>query len=233
MILSNTNDAGFMSLRLTDQATTVSQSFSSAYRLKRGDAIRLRTSDETTSCENSGAASAAQVAYNGRSDFTGVANAAGMPDGQYAVLTSAVLLGGTRGRIVLSYNMLPAAMSQLQIESVVIKFYCRLSLAVQLGTSSMIFYWRPNSAADWIELQQASLSLLGTIDYLTNPLVLDITAAVLAAPDPWAVVGNLQTSFVGIHTGLVGLSNRIELDAVVVEICVTGINKITLIGFES
>lgn len=230
-IILSSDDEEFMALRITDTSTTVSQSFPSAYRLMNGNTISLSTSDEETVCETFGAASATQVAYNSRSDFTNVANAAGLPNGQYATLTSALLIG-TSGRIVLDYNMIIEAASQLQIESVVIKFYCRLSLTLAVGTSSMIFYWRPDPTDAWIELQQASLSLIGTLNYLTSPLEQDITAAVLSAADPWEVITSLQTSFVGVHTGL-GLGNTIQLDAVVVEVCVTGINKITLVGFET
>lgn len=230
-IILSSDDEEFMALRITDTSTTVSQSFPSAYRLMNGNTISLSASDEETVCETFGAASATQVAYNSRSDFTNVANAAGLPNGQYATLTSALLIG-TSGRIVLDYNMIIEAASQLQIESVVIKFYCRLSLTLAVGTSSMIFYWRPDPADAWIELQQASLSLIGTLNYLTSPLEQDITAAVLSAADPWEVITSLQTSFVGVHTGL-GLGNTIQLDAVVVEVCVTGINKITLVGFET
>ena len=230
-IILSSDDEEFMALRITDTSTTVSQSFPSAYRLMNGNTISLSTSDEETVCETFGAASAAQAAYNSRSDFTNVANAAGLPNGQYATLTSALLIG-TSGRIVLDYNMIIEAASQLQIESVVIKFYCRLSLTLAVGTSSMIFYWRPAPTDAWIELQQASLSLIGTLNYLTNPLEQDITAAVLSAADPWEVITNLQTSFVGVHTGL-GLGNTIQLDAVTVEVCATGINKIILFGFET
>lgn len=96
----------------------------------------------------------------------------------------------------------------------------------------MTFYWRPSSAEDWLQLQQVSLSLLGTLDYLTTPLTQDITASVLAASNPWNVIADMQTSFTGLHTGL-GVGNSIQLDAVEVEICVTGMNKITLFGFET
>ena len=229
--LSSGDGQNLLSLRISNAFATISRSFSSPCRLKSGDAVFIRTSDEETACETFGAANATQVAYNSRSDFSNAGNAAGLSDGQYATLNSGLLIA-TRGRIELGYSMNLAAINQLQIESVVIKFYCRLSLTLAVGTSSMIFYWRPNSADSWIELQQASLSLLGTLNYLTTPLEADITAAVLAAASPWEVIQNLQTSFVGTHTGL-GLGNVIQLDAVEVEICVTGMNHITLFGYET
>lgn len=231
IILSTDGDESFLALRTTESSPTIVQSLPSAYRLKSGATIFVRTADEAEKCEDFGAVTATQVAYNSRSDFTNAANAAGFPDGQYATLSSGLLIG-TRGRIVLSYAMSLAALEQLQIESVIIKFYCRLALTLAVGTSTMIFYWRPNSADDWLELQQASLSLLGTLDYLTTPLAQDITAQVLAAANPWDVISSLQTSFVGSHTGL-GLGNTIQLDAVVVEICVTSSNQLTLFGFET
>jgi hypothetical protein len=229
--LSGGGSKKFLSLRVTNPYATINQYFSSSYRLKPDDAIFVSTSNEEIQCETSGAVSATQVNFNGRSDFTNVNNATGLPNGQFATLSSAILTA-TGGRIVLNYNIISKASSELQIERVVIKFYCRLSLTLAVGTSSMIFYWRPNTSNDWIELQQVSLSLIGTIDYLTTPLEQDITEEILAFENPWEVVGTLQTSFVGTHTGL-GVGNTIQLDAVEVVICLTGKNKITLCGFET
>ncbi len=127
--------------------------------------------------------------------------------------------------------MLPSNYAYLEITSVVIKYYCRLSLTLAVGVSSMILYWRPDSQANWTELQQMSLSLIGAIDYLTVPATYDITNAVLQASNPWEVISNMQTSFVGTHTGL-GLGNAVQLDAVEVEICMSGKNQITLYGYE-
>ena len=59
-----------------------------------------------------------------------------------------------------------------------------------------------------------------------------ITSAVLAAESPWDVLSTLQTSFVGVHTGL-GLGNAIQLDAVEIEVCVSGKNQITVFGYEA
>lgn len=227
--LSSDGDEELLSFRLTPAYTALSQTLPAAYRLARGSSIFVSTSDEQSNCQTFGGATATQVAYNGRTDFTNVANAAGPANGQVATLNSA-LLTQTSGRIVLTYNM-AIAPSQLQIESVVVKYYCRLALTLAVGTSSMILYWRPNSAADWIQLQQVSLSLIGTLNYLTTPLTQDITTAVLAASNPWDVIASLQTSFVGIHTGL-GIGNTIQLDAVEVEVCVSGLNALTLCGFE-
>ncbi|WP_201259844.1 hypothetical protein [Tissierella sp. P1] len=42
----------------------------------------------------------------------------------------------------------------------------------------MVLYWRPNPTANWIELQQINLSLIGTLDYLTNPIEHDITESI-------------------------------------------------------
>lgn len=229
--LSSSGSKSFLALRTTNTATAINQCFPSPYRLKRGDSISIRTSGEEISCGTSGAATATQAAFNGRSDFINIANAIGLANGQFATLNSA-LLTGTGGRIVLGYSMIPPSSSQLQIESVLIKFYCRLSLTLAVGTSSMLLYWRPDTSNNWVELQQLSLSLIGTLNYLTNPLEYDITAQVLSAANPWEVIGNLQTSFVGIHTGL-GLGNTIQLDAVEIRICLTGINKISLSGFET
>lgn len=229
--LSSDGDAKFLSFRLTQAATAISRTFPSAYRLANGNSIFVRTSDAETSCKTSGASAATQVAFNGRSDFTGVSNAAGLADGQVATLNSALLTQNS-GRIVLAYNLAIAPISQLQIKSVVIKFYCRLALTLAVGTSSMILYWRPNAAVDWIQLQQLSRSIVGTLNYLTTPVEQDITTAVLAAANPWDVIANLQTSFAGIHTGL-GLGNTIQLDAVEATVCVTGLNNITLCGFET
>lgn len=229
--LSSSGGNSFLALRISEPAAAISHAFPSACRLRRGDAVFIRTADEARACNTFGAATAEQVAFNSRSDFTNAANAAGLPDGQLAALSSGLLIG-TRGRIVLTYLMAPAALDQLQIESVRIKFYCRLSLTLAVGTSSMTLYWRPDTAADWIELQQASLSLIGTLNYLTTPLEQDITQEVLAAANPREVIGSLQTSFSGAHTGL-GIGNSIQLDAVEVEVCATAINEITLFGFET
>lgn len=229
-ILLSSGGNTFLCLRPTASCGAISRYFQSPLRLGHGGSIFIRTSDEASSCQIFGASSAAQAAYNGRSDFTNVSNAAGLPNGQYSTLNSA-LLNATGGRIVLDYSLL-AENSEFEIESVTVSFYCRLALTLAVGTSTMILYWRASSSDAWTPLQQLSLSLVGTLNYLTAPLTYDITAAVLAAPDPWAVIDNLQTSFVGSHTGL-GLGNTIQLDAVTVEVCLTGNNKITLSGFET
>ncbi len=229
--LSSDGNQQLLSFRLTQAAPSVSQTFPSGCRLSCGSSLLVRTSDEESDCETFGASTASQTAVNGRSDFTNVANAAGFADGQVATLNSA-LLTQTGGRIVLPYSIAIAALNQLQLTSVMLKFYCRLALTLAVGTSTMILYWRPNAAVDWTQLQQLSLSLIGTLNYLTTPLEQDITAAVLAADNPWEVITNLQTSFVGTHTGL-GLGNTIQLDAVEVEICMTGLNTMTLCGFEA
>ncbi len=231
IVLSKGTGQNFLALRVTDTFTAVNQYFPSAYRLQRGQAISVRTSDEQRAEINSGAASAAQEAFNGRSDFTNVSNATGLPNGQYATMNSALLVNDS-GRIVLSYTTTQPA-SGLQIESVTIRFYCRLSLVLSVSNiSSMIYYWRPNSSAGWTQLQQENLSLTGTIDHLTIPLSLDITSSVLADPNPWNVLQNMQTSFVG-SLAAVGVLNTIVLDAVVVNIKMVGQNGITLFGFET
>lgn len=229
--LSSNGGTIFWSFRLTQAVAAISQTLPAVYRLASGNSIFVRTSDEESNCNTFGAATAAQVAFNGRSDFTNVANAVGLANGQVATLSSA-LITQTAGRIVLTYNLVMAPISRLQIKSVILKFYCRLALTLAVGTSSMIFYWRPNSTIDWIQLDQMSRSIIGTLNYLTTPFEQDITTAVLSAANPWDVIANLQTSFVGSHTGL-GVGNTIQLDAVEVEICVTGLNSITLCGFET
>lgn len=229
-IILSDGDNNFLSLRATELLSTVSQRFSSAYRLKTNNALMVGTSDEKIKCNTSGAVSATQVAYNSRSDFVNVNNAVGLANGSLAVLNSA-LLTQTRGRIILGYSMLPSNYAYLEITNVVIKYYCRLSLTLAVGISSMILYWRPDSQANWTELQQMSLALIGAIDYLTVPATYDITNAVLQASNPWEVISNMQTSFVGTHTGL-GLGNAVQLDAVEVEICMSGKNQITLYGYE-
>lgn len=229
--LSNDSGSPFLSFRLTQAAAARSLPLPSAYRLEKGNSVFVRTSNEETACNTFGGATATQVAFNGRSDFTNVNNAVGLDNGQVATLSSA-LLNQTGGRINLTYSMSMGDINQFQIKSVVIKCYCRLALTLAVGTSTMTFYWRPSSAEDWLQLQQVSLSLLGTLDYLTTPLTQDITASVLAASNPWNVIANMQTSFTGLHTGL-GVGNSIQLDAVEVEVCVTGMNKITLFGYET
>ncbi len=229
IILSDGNN-NFLSLRTTELLSTISQRFSSAYKLITNNTLMISTADEKIKCNNSGAANATQVAYNSRSDFSNVNNAVGLANGSLAVLTSAVL-AQTRGRIILGYSLLPSNYTHLEITSVVIKFYCRLSLTLAVGVSSMILYWRPNSQDNWTELQQMNISLLGSIDYLTTPATYNITNAVRQAPNPWEIINNMQTSFVGTHTGL-GIGNAVQLDAVEVEICMSGINKITLFGYE-
>ena len=229
-IILSDGDNNFLSLRVTELLSTVSQRFSSAYRLKTNNALMVSTSDEEIKCNTSGAVSATQVAYNSRSDFVNVNNAVGLANGSLAVLNSG-LLTQTRGRIILGYSMLPSNYTYLEITSVVIKYYCRLSLTLAVGVSSMILYWRPDSQANWTELQQMSLSFIGAIDYLTVPATYDITNAVLQASNPWEVISNMQPSFVGTHTGL-GLGNAVQLDAVEVEICMSGKNQITLYGYE-
>lgn len=230
-ILLSDDDTNFLSLRITQPFSTVSQAFPSAFKLTTGNSLMLSTTDEEISCDINGAATAAQVAYNSRSDFTNVNNAIGLSNGTLASLSSA-LLTQTRGRLVLGYSMLPAQYKYLEIEQVIIKYYCRLNLTLAVGVSSMILYWRPNTQADWIQLQEISLSILGSVNYLTNPIEYDITDMVRGASDPWAVINNLQTSFVGTHTGL-GVGNTVQLDAIEIVICMAGKNQITVFGYEA
>lgn len=230
-ILLSDNDIDFLSLKITQPFSTVSQAFPSAFKLTTGNSLMLSTSDEEISCNIHGAVTAAQVAYNGRSDFTNVNNTIGLSNGTLASLSSA-LLNQTRGRLILGYNMLPTQYEYLEIEQAVIKYYCRLNLTLAVGVSSMILYWRPNIQADWIQLQEISLSLIGSANYLTNPIEHDITDIVRGASDPWEVINNLQTSFVGTHTGL-GLGNTVQLDAIEIEICMAGKNQITVFGYEA
>ena len=230
-ILLGDSDSNFLSLRITEPFGTVSQHFSSAHKLEVNDALMVSTSDEEVKCNIFGAINASQVNYNSRSDFTNINNAIGLANGSLASLISGVLTQ-TRGRLILGYSMLPLGYKYLEIEKVVIRYFCRLSLTLAVGTSSMIFYWRPSSQANWVELGQTSLSLLGSIDHLTNPIEYDITNAVLAESNPWEAINNLQTSFVGTHTGI-GLGNTIQLDAIEIEICMTGINQITAFGYEA
>ncbi len=230
-ILLSDDDINFLSLRITQPFSTVSQGFPSTFKLTTGSPLKLSTSDEEILCNTYGAVTAAQVAYNGRSDFTNVNNAIGLSNGTVASLSSG-LLTQTRGRLVLGYSMLPTQYKYLEIEQVIIKYYCRLNLTLAVGVSSMILYWRPNSQADWIQLQEISLSILGSVNYLTTPLEFDITAMVQGASDPWEVINNMQTSFVGTHTGL-GLGNTVQLDAIEIEICMAGKNQITVFGYEA
>mgnify|MGYP001130931351 CR=1 FL=1 len=229
-ILLSDNDINFLSLRVTQPFSTVSQAFPSAFKLTTGNSLMLSTSDEEISCNTSGALTATQVDYNGRSDFTNVNNAIGLSNGTLASLNSG-LLSQTRGRIVLQYSMLPTQYKYLEIEQVIIKYYCSLNLTLAVGVSSMILYWRPNTQVDWIKLQEISLSIIGSVNYLTNPIEYDITDMVLGASDPWDVINNLQTSFVGTHTGL-GLGNTVQLDAIEIKICMAGKNQITVFGYE-
>lgn len=230
IILSDGED-NFLSLRTIDPFSTVSQRFFSPFKLNTNNTLMVSTSDEENSCNIFGSISATQVNYNGRSDFSNVNNVVGLANGSVASLSSGLLVQ-SRGRIVLGYNILVSEHDYLEIEKVVIKYYCRLSLTVAVGVSSMILYWRPNPQTDWIELQQISLALIGTIDNLTTPIEHDITETVLGSSNPWEVINNLQTSFVGIHTGL-GLGNVIQLDAIEIEVCMKGKNQITLFGYEA
>jgi hypothetical protein len=230
-ILLSDNDMNFLSLRVAQPFSNVSQAFSSPFKLTTGNPLMLSTSDEEISCNISGAVTAAQAAYNGRSDFTNVNNAIGLSNGTLASLSSG-LLNQNRGRLILEYSMLPTQYKYLEIEQVIIKYYCRLNLTLAVGVSSMILYWRPNNQADWINLQEISLSIIGSANYLTNPIEHDITDMVLGASDPWEVINNLQTSFVGTHTGL-GLGNTVQLDAIEIEICMAGKNQITVFGYEA
>ncbi len=230
-ILLSDDDINLLSLRITQPFSTVSQAFPLSFRLIAGNSLMLSTSDEEISCDTSGAVSAAQVAYDGRSDFTNVNNAVGLSNGTLASLISG-LLTQTRGRLVLGYSMLPTQYEYLEIEQVVIKYYCRINLTLAVGVSSMILYWRPNIQSNWIELQEISRSIIGSANYLINPIEHDITDMVLEASDPWEVINNLQTSFVGTHTGL-GLGNTVQLDAVEIEICTAGKNQITVFGYEA
>lgn len=81
-------------------------------------------------------------------------------------------------------------------------------------------------------MQEISLSVIGTLNYLTNPIEYDITDIVGGASDPWEVINNIQTSFVGTHTGL-GLGNTVQLDAIEIKICMAGKNQITVFGYEA
>lgn len=229
IILSDSN-SDFLIIRITEPFSSVSQRFPSPYKLERNNSIMVGTSDENMECNSFGAANATQAAFNGRSDFSNVNNAIGLHNGSLAILNSA-LLTQSSGRIVLGYTMLPSKYEFLEIKQVIIKYYCRLSLTLAVGVSSMILYWRPNSQENWIQLQKIDLSLIGTINHLTTPIEYDITDMVLGSSNPWEVINSLQTSFVGIHTGL-GLGNVVQLDAVEIEICMTGKNQITLFGYE-
>ena len=230
-ILLSDEDINVLSLRITEPFCTVSQAFPSAFKLTTGNSLMLSTSDEEISCNVSGAVTAAQAAYNGRSDFTNVNNTIGLSNGTLASLSSA-LLNQTGGRLILGYNMLPTQYQYLEIEQVIIKYYCRLNLTLAVGVSSMILYWRPNTQVNWIQLQAISLSIIGSANYLINPIEHDITDVVRGASDPWEVINNLQTSFVGSHTGL-GLGNTVQLDAIEIEICMAGKNQITVFGYEA
>lgn len=230
-IILSDNDSDFLSLKITQAFSTVSRGFPSAFKLTAGNSLMLSTSDEEISCNIYGAVTATQVDYNGRSDFTNAGNAIGLSNGTLASLSSG-LLTQTRGRLVLGYSMLPTQYKDLEIEQVIIKYYCRLNLTLAVGVSSMILYWRPNTQANWIELQAINLSIIGSINHLINPLEYDITDIVRAASDPWAVINTLQTSFVGIHTGL-GIGNTVQLDAIEIEICMAGKNQITVFGYEA
>ena len=230
-ILLSDDTTNFLSLKITQPFNTVSQAFPSAFKLTTGNSLMLSTSDEEISCNTYGAVTATQVAYNSRSDFTNVSNAIGLSNGTLASLSSA-LLNQTRGRLVLGYSMLPTQYKYLEIEQVIIKYYCRLNLTLAVGVSSMILYWRPNIQADWITLQEISLSIIGTVNYLTNPIEYDITDVVRESSDPWEVINNLQTSFVGTHTGL-GIGNTVQLDAIEIRICMAGKNQITVFGYEA
>jgi hypothetical protein len=229
-ILLSNGDNNFLSLRITEPFTTVRQGFFSPFKLDINTPLMVSTSDESISCDIFGGANATQVNYNGRSDFSNINNAVGPANGSVASLNSGLIVQ-TSGRIVLGYNLPPSEYNNLEIEQVIIKFYCRLGLTVAVGVSSMILYWRPNPLENWIQLQQISLSLIGTVNHLTTPIEYDITDMVLESSNPWEVINNLQTSFVGIHTGL-GLGNVIQLDAIEIEICVHGKNQITVFGYE-
>lgn len=229
-ILLNNGDDNFLLLRITEPFGTIAQGFYSPLKLNKDGPLMISTSDESTDCNIYGGISATQVNYNGRSDFTNVNNAVGLANGSVASLISG-LITQTSGRIILGYNLMPAGYDNLEIEQVIIKFYCRLSLTVAVGVSSMILYWRPDSLENWIELQQINLSLIGTVNHLTTPIEHDITEMVLQSSNPWEVIGNLETSFVGAHTGL-GLGNIVQLDAIEIEVCVHGINQLTLFGYE-
>ncbi|MBU5425104.1 hypothetical protein KQI41_01660 [Tissierella pigra] len=230
-IILSDNDNDFLTIRITEPLSSMSQRFPSPYKLGTNNSIMVSTSDENMECNTFGAANATQAAFNGRSDFSNINNAIGLHNGSLAILNSA-LLNQSSGRIILGYTMLPSEYEFLEIKQVIIKYYCRLSLTLAVGVSSMILYWRPNSQGNWIQLQRIDLSLIGTVNYLTTPIEYDITDTVLGASNPWEVINGLQTSFVGIHTGL-GLGNVVQLDAIEIEICMTGKNQITLFGYES
>jgi len=228
IILSEENN-DFLALNTTEAMNTVNRNFSAPYKLQPNASLRVRTADEQLKCNTSGATTATPEPIGNRNDFTDVNNALGLHNGTYATLSS-ILLIQAAGSIVLGYNLLPAMYDQLEIESVVLKFYFGITLGVAL-TTTVNLNWRPNPSASWILLQTIQVFVIGSVDYLTNPLQFDITTDVLAAPDPWNVISNLQTSFEGIHTSTL-LGNTINLDAVEVEICTTGKNKITVVGYE-
>ncbi|MCK9444541.1 MAG: hypothetical protein M0Q14_08450 [Tissierellaceae bacterium] len=230
IILSDGN-MSFLSLKVTRPFNNAGKVFSSPFRLATDNSLSVSTSDEEILCDTFGAITATQVAYNGRSDFTNVNNAIGLSNGTLCSLNSS-LLNQTAGRLILSYSMLPNEYKYLDIQQVIIKYYCRLNLTLAVGVSSMILYWRPDNQANWIELQEIDLSVIGTSNHLVNPLEHDITDIVLEASDPWDVINNLQTSFVGAHTGL-GLGNTVQLDAIEIEICMSGKNAITIFGYEA
>ena len=229
ILLSNDND-NFLALKITEPFGTMGQRFYSPLKLETNHPLMISTSDESTSCNNLGGISATQVNYNGRSDFSNINNAIGLANGSVASLNSGLIVQ-TSGRIILGYNLLPMGYDYLEIEQVIIKFYCRLSLTVAVGVSSMILFWRPSSLENWVQLQQINLSIIGSVNYLTTPIEHDITEMVLESSNPWEVINDIQTSFVGTHTGL-GLGNVIQLDAIEIEICVHGKNQLTLFGYE-
>lgn len=228
IILSEDNN-DFLTLTISEQQRSLAKRFPSPYKLLPDHSLMVRTANEEIKCATSGAVNASQVAYNGRTDFSNFNNATGLHNGTFATLNSGLLITG--GNILLGYNLLPVGFANLEIQSVVINFYCRLTITLEVGISTMIYSWRPNPQASLIQLGQESRSLLGSINHLTTPISFDITNAVLGAADPWDVIANLQTSFIGSHTGI-GLGNTIDLDAVEIEVCTLGQNKITVFGYE-
>lgn len=229
VIILSTSNGDFIALHLSSEITSYSKTFSSP--LKLTSPIMVKTQGEFTNSNAAGGSSIVQVPYDGRSDFITIQDALGLPNADYASLPSG-LLTQTRGDLVLSYSILPTLYYQdLLIDKVIINFYFRIILLVAVGVSGVILRWRPNSTASWIQLDQIAITLIGTLDYVTVPYSVDITSAILAYPDPWAVIGTMQTSFVGYHSGL-NLSNSVQLAAVVIQVDTIGNNKLTLTGYE-
>ncbi|MBI3990957.1 MAG: hypothetical protein HY350_02295 [Candidatus Omnitrophica bacterium] len=153
----------------------------------------------------SGSNSVSQVAEGGRTDWTSITNAQGLPNGTLTNVQSALDPLNTRGgRLNFAYANFPNK-GPLNITSVKLYYYYRKIATLALG-GYMRLYW--NKGAGDTLVAEHSFSLIETIDKLTTPLEVDITASI----SNWTDLDNLGASIAVSMSS--GVGNSADADAI-------------------